>query len=309
MSEENPEIPTRPGAILCLGEVIADLVCETELDPGERPRHFVAHPGGALANVAVAASRAGSPAAVAGGVGDDETGRWLLQGLREEGVNIDWVAEVEGADTPVALVMFDSRREPRFQVYGEHIGATMLAAAPRLPEAVGSSAALVIGSNTMVGETERSVTVEAVLIAQENGIPVLFDPNFRPNRWDDPELAAEYCRQLCAESAVLKCNRHEAELMTGLADPVEAAARLSKMGPRLVVVTAGADQVVTAGAVSTGFTPEPAEVISPLGAGDTFMGTFAAGLAKLDWDFSRADEALPEAVAAATATCGRWSAQ
>jgi len=76
-----------------------------------------------------------------------------------------------------------------------------------------------------------------------------------------------------------------------------------------VVVTAGADRVVTAGAVSAGFTPAPAEVISPLGAGDTFMGTFAAGLAKLDWDFSRADEALPEAMAAATATCGRWSAQ
>lgn len=309
MSEENPEIPTPRGAILCLGEVIADLVCEAELDPDEKPRQFVPHPGGALANVAVAASRAGSAAAVAGGVGDDETGRWLLQGLRDEGVNVDWVAKVEGADTPVALVMFDRHREPRFQVYGEHIGATMVAAAPRLSEAVSGSAALVIGSNTMVGETERAVTVEAIAIAQDNGIPVLFDPNFRPNRWTDPGIAAEYCLGLCAESAVLKCNRHEAELMTGIADPAEAAARLAKMGPRLVVVTAGADRVVTAGAASSEFAPAPAEVISPLGAGDTFMGTFAAGLARLDWDFSRAAEALPDAVAAATATCGRWSAQ
>ena len=62
----------RTVTILCLGEAIADLICERELEAPEvgrqlRPRT----PGGALANVAVAIARAGGDAALLGGVGDD----------------------------------------------------------------------------------------------------------------------------------------------------------------------------------------------------------------------------------------------
>ena len=300
---------TKPAYILCLGEVIADLVCETETEPGRRPSNFVPHPGGALANVAVAASRAGACAALAGGVGDDETGDWLLEGLREEGVHTDWIARVESADTPVALVMFDDRLEPRFQVFGEYIGSMMLAVAPRLPEAVNSSQALVVGSNTMVGEAERLVTREAIKIAQSQGIPVLFDPNFRPNRWRETKTAASYCRELTADSEVIKCNRYEAELITGLADPKDAVAKLAAMGPRLAVVTCGGDAVFSAGACEAKVRPKDTEVLSPLGAGDTFMGTFTAGLSSLDWDYSGAAEVLSAAVGAATKSCRRWGAQ
>ena len=44
------------------------------------------HFGGALANVAVAASRTGARAGLAGAAGDDEWGRWLAQRLEREGV-------------------------------------------------------------------------------------------------------------------------------------------------------------------------------------------------------------------------------
>jgi len=308
MSAGHSPHPQLSPVVLCLGEVIADLVCESALEPGKRPHEFVPHAGGALANVAVAASRAGAPAAFIGGVGDDETGEWLLAGLRDEGVGVDWVATVEGADTPIALVAFDAAREPRFQVYGEHIGSTMAATAHNLAPAIGASAALVIGSNTMVGETERLITEEAVELAHSHGVPILFDPNYRPNRWG-ADIASVHCRSLAAESAVIKCNRMEAELITGLADPAEAARRLARMGPRLAVVTDGAGAVVTAGAAEVSYLPEEAEVISPLGAGDSFMGALAAGLAGLDWDFSRVAEILPAATRAAAETCGRWSAQ
>ncbi len=300
-------VSTRP--ILCLGEAIVDLICEQPLAPGGFPDRLSPYPGGALANVAVAISRSGAPAALAGGVGADQWGDWLASGLRDEGVSTEWLVRLEGADTPLGIVIFGTDNEPRFQIYGEHIGPTMAAADEILDEAVIRSQALVVGSNTMVGPVEREVTRHALELAGAEGLPVLFDPNFRPNRWREREEARRYCGELASRAAVVKCNRGEAELITGESDPLTAARSLARSGPRLVVVTDGGSGVVTAGATEVTQHPPPTEVVSPLGAGDAFMGTLAAGLARLDWDFSLVAEVLQDAAADATAICSHWGAQ
>ena len=300
-------VDARP--IACLGEALVDLVCERNLAPGEAPDAFVPWPGGALANVAVAISRSGGTAALVGGVGGDRWGRWLAAGLEKAGVSTEWLAFLDGADTPVALIEFGSDNEPSFQVYGEHIGPTMAATSGFLDRAVARSQALIVGSNTMVGETEREVTRRALDLASAAGIPVLLDPNHRPNRWAGDDPAREFCRELSEAATVVKLNRGEAELITGIGDPLEAARELVDRGPELVLVTDGEGAVVTAGAVEAVHQPEPAPTVSPLGAGDAFMGGLAAGLARLNWDLARVGEVLPVAAAAAASVCGSWGAR
>lgn len=304
---ENVSEDERP--IACLGEAIVDLICERNLAPGEAPGPFVPWPGGALANVAVSVAKQGAPSALIGGVGADAWGTWLAKGLEGEGVRTEWLATLEGADTPVALIEFASDNEPSFQVYGEHIGPTMAAASGVLDRAIGSSQALVVGSNTMVGETEREVTRRAVDLARSRDLPVLFDPNHRPNRWTADDSAREFCRELASGSTVVKLNRAEAKLMTGASDPGAAASELLADGPDLVVVTDGSGDVVTRGAAEAVFSPPAVRTVSPLGAGDAFMGGLAAGLSGRGWDLSRAGEVLPDASRAAGAVCGRWGAQ
>ena len=301
--------PEKQPPIACLGEAIVDLICERNLKPGEAPGPFVPWPGGALANVAVSIARSGMPAALVGGVGGDGWGRWLAGGLASEGVSIEWLATLEAADTPVALIEFGADNEPAFQVYGEHIGPTMAATSGVLGQAIAASQAVVIGSNTMVGETEREVTRRAVELARSSGLPVLLDPNHRPNRWTSKDPAREFCRELAAASTVVKLNRDEAVLITGASDPLEAARELTSLGPGLVVVTSGDGEVVTAGAAETRFQPDPVAAVSPLGAGDAFMGGLAAGLARLDWDLSAVAEVLPDAARAAASVCRHWGAQ
>lgn len=292
-----------------MGEAIVDLVCERNLTSDGQPDTFVPHPGGALANVAVAISRSGGAAALLGGVGDDRWGAWLTSELAAAGVETKWIASVEDADTPLGIVLFDAEGEPSFQIYGEHIAPTMLASQAYLTEAVSSAGAVIVGSNTMVGPVEREVTRQAIEVAHEQGVPVLFDPNFRPNRWTNESIAADFCRELAGNSAVLKCNRLEAKLISGEDDPFDAARKLANLGPRLAVVTDGQGVIRTAGAAEAEFAPPSAEVVSPLGAGDAFMGALSAGLAALDWDFSRVSEVLPAAAAAGGVACGHWGAQ
>lgn len=308
-SKDDQDQPSDRRPVACLGEAIVDLICERNLLEDEEPGPFIPWRGGALANVAVAIARSGTPSALVGGVGADGWGRWLGEGLREQGVDTSWLATLDGADTPVALIEFGPDNEPAFQVYGEHIGPTMAATSGFLEEAIGAAQAVVIGSNTMVGETERQVTRRAVKVARAAGLPVLLDPNYRPNRWASEDPARDFCMELTAISSVVKLNRLEAELMTGIPDPLEAARELSAAGPDLVVVTTGAGEIITTGAVEVSHQPVPVETVSPLGAGDAFMGGLAAGLARLEWDLERVAEVLPEAADAAAAVCSRWGAQ
>ncbi len=302
--------PSRP--ILSLGEAIVDLICERNLEPGEAPDSFRPHHGGAPANVAAAIARGGMPAALLGGVGRDSWGDWLVQGLESGGVETDWIARIDDANTPLAIALFDSAGEPSFQVYGEHVGPVMTAASAFLEAAVGGCQALIVGSNTMVGEAEREVTREAVSMAVERDIPVLLDPNHRPTRWEQEQTAVGFGLELAGAAAVLKCNLAEAHLLTGISDQRGAAEALAGLGPQLVVVTDGPAEVVTAGAATGSFAPEPVsaqDLVSPLGAGDAFMGSLAAGLARLDWDLDRVADVLPAACEDAAACCRSWGAR
>lgn len=295
--------------ILCLGEAIVDLVCERELaEPGEADQ-FVPHPGGALANVAVAARRAGGEAALLGGVGEDAWGSWLREKLWQERVDVRWLAEVEGLMTPVAFVTFDWEREPSFAVYGEGISEAMRGGGPHLEDAIEGSDAVVFGSNTLVAEPERELTLRARRVARQRGAHVLFDPNLRPNRWRDMSRAIRVCREVIEGAFVARANEWEAREITGKSDPAAAASALCEMGATLGVVTVGRKGAVMRGAASAEQDSPQVEVVSPLGAGDAFMGALAAGLAAVSWDPERGGEALAGAVEAGARACTGWGAQ
>ena len=77
-----------------MGEAIVDLICEKRLADPVEAEEFRPHPGGALANVAVAVARAGGDTALLSGLGDDAWGRWMRARLEDEGVATRWIAEV-----------------------------------------------------------------------------------------------------------------------------------------------------------------------------------------------------------------------
>ena len=294
--------------ILCMGEAIVDLICEKRLADPVEADEFRPHPGGALANVAVAVARAGGETALLSGLGDDAWGRWMRGRLEDEGVDTGWIATVDGRPTPLAIVTFDREGEPSFQVYGEGIEGMMLAAGARLDDSLAQSDAFVFGSNTLVGEDERDLTMRGRDAAIEHGLPVLFDPNLRPTRWASVEDAAEHCREACAGVYLVKATHHEGELLTGHEDPARAAEALCGFGARIAVVTRGAEGAVMRGEAAGDVNAPTVDVVAPMGAGDAFMGALAAGLAARSWDPARAEEALESASLAGAAACTSWGA-
>ena len=297
--------------IVCLGEAIVDLVCERELDSSAEADEYRPHFGGALANVAVSAARAGAPVALAGGAGDDEWGRWLRRTLEKEGVDLRWFSLVPGPRTPICFITFDRRREPSFQVYGEGIEASMRSLDGRVADVLAEASALVFGSNTLVGERERELTLHARDVALARRIPVLYDPNLRANRWAAMDGAIELSRLACEGAFVARANLDEARRIARLeaeASAAEVAEAMVGLGARIAVVTVGARGALMRGEASAEVAGVTVDLVSPLGAGDAFMGALAAGFARRGWSAANAPQALAEAVAAGGLACTAWGA-
>jgi fructokinase len=293
-------LPSRPPT-LCLGEALVDLI-------RERGDAYVPHFGGAVANVAVVAARYGAAVRLAGGAGDDEWGAWLRDRLINEGVDVSLFRLGRGQQTPLALVKIDDRGEPHYAIYGETIATVVGALAGGVEEAVRDSAALFISSNTLVGEDEREVTMQARAAALAAERPVVFDPNLRLHRWPSNAQAAAASNACVKDALLLRATAAETALLTGEAEPERAALALVKAGARMVVITLGAGGAILRGELRADVPGVPAKVLSTVGAGDVLTGILLAQLALSEYYPPAVAAALPEAVEASARACERWGA-
>jgi fructokinase len=293
---------------LCLGEALVDLICERQVSGLSEADSFVPHFGGAAANVAVFASRAGAPVALAGGVGDDVWGRWLRDRLKAERVELSLFDLIPDSQTPMAVVTVDTAGEPTYVVYGATIATIVNALRPRVEEAVRRCSALFLSSNTLVGEDERAVTMHAREVALELGRPIVFDPNLRLHRWRSHADAAASANACVPGALLVRANDAEAAAMTGEDDIERAALALLKAGARMVVITLGSDGAILRGELSADVPGVPAEVLSTIGAGDVLTGVLLARLVLSDFYPPAVAAALRDAVAESARACERWGA-
>ena len=253
--------------ITVVGSVNIDLVVEMDALPraGETVlgKTFRVTPGGKGANQAVAAARLGARTEFVGCVGDDEYGRTARRTLRDQGVEVAGLRTVDD-HTGVALIMVDGK------------GRNMISVAP--------------GANRFTAAAEGYDIVLTQLETPYQPIRgarcVILNPA--------PAMPVE----LDGVDVVIP-NEIEAEQLTGCADPADAARALERMGARRAIITLG-EKGVWDGELKPAFA---VEVVDTVGAGDAFVGGFAAALAR------GIDDPVRFGQAAAALKCTRPGAQ
>ena len=286
------------GKIIGLGEIVADIYREE--NPSEIEMGFTARPGGAPANVAVAAARLGSEAGFVGSVGKDLFGDFIMQALETEGVDTSAVRRCEPPTrTSIAFVeLVDGDRE--FTFYRSDPAADELLSEEDVPGEIFSGASFVnFGSIPLLKEPARSAIRKAAEKAAERGVRVAFDINLRPHLWESVEQAREIVDPLIELSTIVKLSDDELEPLLGTDDTEEAAGMLLDRGVPLVLVSEGESGAFYATSGFSGRVPSfEVEVLDPTGAGDAFV---AAALVHLSDGPLDAEERVREAVRRGTA--------
>ncbi|MHA6523739.1 PfkB family carbohydrate kinase [Tessaracoccus sp. G1721] len=224
-------------------------------------------PGGKGANQAYAAALAGAPTTMLGAVGSDDSRHTALTLLREAGVDLSHVAEVEGP-TGLAVVSVSADGENTVVVVP---GAN----AEVSPSRVGEWAPIIAEAGIVVSQGEISAESLAAVSGLVRGRWVL---NLAPVIELDPAVIRR------ADPLVV--NEHEAEAVLAQlggsysGGPEELVLALRHAGLAAVVLTLGAEGAVVADAEGAQHIASPrVSAVDTVGAGDAFVGALAARLA------------------------------
>jgi ribokinase len=268
-----------PPQLVVIGSLNTDLLVRVGVLPGPGETVtggvFEMAGGGKGANQAVAAARAGASVAIVGAVGADEFGGRLLDELSGEGVDVAGVARLQDVATGLAAIVVDEAGENQIAVASGANHALGPGDVERAFRQLELSAARCL---LLSLEVSDEVLVEGAARAAAGGMAVVVNP--APARPLPPELVAR--------SPIVTPNEGEAAELTGRDDPAEAAAAMVEPGAAAALVTAGARGVFVATGASVERIEAPAvPALDTTGAGDTFSGVLAAGLAR-GWELDRA---------------------
>ena len=261
--------------VVCLGELLIDMVSEMDASLADAPR-FLKAPGGAPANVAVGLARLGTSASFVGSVGDDPFGEFLRGVLQREHVDVSHLIRSD-ARTTIAFVATRSDGKKDICFY-RNPGADMQLRAQDLSTRTFDNARLFhCGSVSLSENPCRDAQFYAAKLARENGLLVSFDPNWRPSLWRDFDEARTLIHQMLPLSDIVKIADEEWQFVTGTTDLSKGAAQIRSLGAKLVVVTRGADGAYFNCENADGETIEgevsgfQVNAVDTLGAGDAFV--------------------------------------
>jgi fructokinase len=240
--------------ITALGELLIDFT-----DAGESPegkRVFERNPGGAPANVCVAAAKLGLNTAFIGKVGADIHGRFLSAELQSRGIDCRGLILDASHNTTLAFVQFSGGAEREFSFFR---GADIMLRSDELNlDLIANSRILHIGTLLMTSEPGRTAVLDAVKHAKRSGVAVSLDVNYRPALWSSESAFTAAVQALMPYVDFLKLSEEEYKIVNTLA-PVTAVT----MGAN------GSDLII--GGVKTHVPAVPAErVVDTTGAGDAY---------------------------------------
>ena len=273
-------------SVVVLGSANLDLVYEVERIPGPGEtvlaRGFASFLGGKGNNQAVAAARAGADVQFIVALGRDDAGDRLAEGARAAG--IDLLDRRVDAPTGTAVIYVDRKGENSI-VVNSGANAELTDLREHELEAITAADVLVVQLETPLATVEA-----AVRAARAASTTVVL--NAAPS--------TEVPHTLFAETDILVVNQHEAAELAG--EPAGTGER-----SLLSVLTAhGCDVIITLGekgALVGGRGADPVRVPAfkvdtkdSTGAGDAFVGAFAASL-----DHTADTRSLMEATEFATA--------
>ncbi|MDE6935278.1 MAG: carbohydrate kinase [Oscillospiraceae bacterium] len=296
--------------ITAIGEILIDLTQTGKNDAGVPT--FAANPGGAPANVAVAAARLGCSTAFIGKVGADSLGGYLRQVLEENGVDHSGLQVGESATT-MAIVSIDETGERSFRFLR---GADCEMVPEDVDEKMAqNSRVLHFGSVSLTQGIARSATIFTARAAHRAGMLVSYDPNYRPALWRTKRDALEWMSLPLPLVDIIKLSEEELPLLTGSEDLEEGSRALEEQGIRLVMITLGAKGAFCRWQGESFTVPSvPAKVADTNGAGDTFMGAVLSRLCRRgekpleNLERGELEEILAFANRAAAITCSRSGA-
>jgi fructokinase len=243
------------------------------------------HAGGVTANNLTQVARLGATTGWLGLIGDDENGRIIQKAFKDDGMDLSGIEITKGEHSSLTWIPVDAAGERSIYMFPNVTGKISVFQvrnrfAPHIKAAK--------HFHTEASQLPIAPVKEALHVAKDAGVRTLFDLDVSPNFFAQSNLGTqEELAEALKHVDVLKPCKAAARELTGDADYERIAAKLLKLGPKLVAITMGHDGCLIASEKEKVHVPAfTVDVVDTTGAGDAFMGGLSYALLQ-GWEYKK----------------------
>lgn len=257
--------------IVAFGEILIDFTCIDKYNHDKKI--FEQNPGGAPANVLVAATNLGATTSFIGKVGNDMHGIFLRDTLIKYKVDTTNLVLDSNSFTTLAFVDLNKDNERTFSFARKPGADTQMNINEFDEEIIINSKIFHVGSLSLTDNPSREATHYAIDLARKNNVIISYDPNYRASLWSSEQDAIFHMSSITPD--LIKISEEEIPLLTKESNYESAASLLYSRGIKIVVVTlsdkgcyilSSKGSVLVSGYKTT--------INDTTGAGDSFWGAF-----------------------------------
>lgn len=271
--------------LILLGRVAVDLNPVDYYCPLNESTTFKRYLGGSPANIAVGLARLGKKCGFFARVSDDQLGTFVTDYFANEGIDTSHIKRCEnGEKIGLTFTEIKSETESSIVMYRNEAADLKLHVDDIDEDYINKAKAILISGTALAESPSREAALKAVALAKKNGVPIIFDIDYRAYNWKNSDEIAIYYSSVAREADIILGSREEYDLTekfikVGMTDK-ETAAYWHSQNAKIVIIKHGKEgsTAYTNDGESFSIKPFPVKLLKSFGGGDGYASAFLYGI-------------------------------
>ncbi len=271
--------------LILLGRVAVDLNPVDYYCPLNESTTFKRYLGGSPANIAVGLARLGKKCGFFARVSDDQLGTFVTDYFDNEGIDTSHIKRCQnGEKIGLTFTEIKSETESSIVMYRNEAADLKLDVEDIDEDYINKAKAILISGTALAESPSREAALKAVALAKKNGVPIIFDIDYRAYNWKNADEIAIYYSSVAREADIILGSREEYDLTekfikVGMTDK-ESAAYWHGQNAKIVIIKHGKEgsTAYTNDGESYSIKPFPVKLLKSFGGGDGYASAFLYGI-------------------------------
>lgn len=271
--------------VIGIGETVLDIIFKNG-------KPIEAVPGGSAFNAMISLGRSGINATFISEAGNDRVGDYVINFLKENGVNADNVNVFPDSKSPLSLAFLDENNNADYIFYKDHPHDKLEFSYPE----INRDDIVVFGSFFAINPVVRPQVCGFLDYAHERGAILYYDVNYRASHRNEIMKITPNLIENLEFSDIVRGSSEDFGILYKMPDADKVYQAEISFYSKKFICTNGGKPIIVRG--DNGFRKEyptaDTKVVSTIGAGDNFNAGFVYGLIKEDITRSDVDKGLSE---------------
>lgn len=233
-------------------------------------------PGGSAFNAIISLGRAGVNTTFIAETGNDRVGRCIIDFLKENGVNADYINVFPDSKSPISLAFLDEENNADYLFYKDHPHDRLEFVYPE----VNADDIIVFGSFFSVNPVVRPQVADFLEYAHKRGAILYYDVNYRASHKDEIMKITPNLIENLEYADVVRGSRDDFSILYRMPEAQRVYTAEISFYCKKFICTDGANPIEVR--AENGFgkaydVPKNDHVVSTIGAGDNFNAGFIYG--------------------------------